>query len=364
MVSKAFMRATYHRKLEEIARADDLDLTLITPVSWRDGKSLIRLERSRGQGYAVQVTPLVFNGAFHLHFYPRLAGLLRSLRPDVVHLDEEPYNLATWLGLRAARGVGARCLFFTWQDLYKRYPFPFSKFEADNYQAVQGAIAGIPDAQDVLRKKGFQRPIWVIPQFGTDPELFRPLERRAQGCYTIGYVGRLVHAKGIDLLLRAARMLPGTYRVLLVGSGEERAALEQLAVELGMSERVEFCGDLASHDVPGLLNQLDVLVLPSRTTPAWREQFGRVLIEAMACGVPVIGSSSGQIPYVIGTAGLIFREGDWSALAEHLRALQGDRELRRRLGEDGRQRVLENFTQRQIAAQTVAAYRALGATRP
>ncbi|HVB96804.1 MAG TPA: glycosyltransferase family 4 protein [Chloroflexota bacterium] len=364
VVSKAFMRATYHRKLEEMARADRLELTLITPASWREGTSQVGLEQSSGRGYAVRVTPILFNGAFHWHFYPRLAGLLRELRPDVVQLDEEPYNLATWLGMRAARAVGASRLFFTWQDLYKRYPFPFSRLEADNYRLCDGAIAGIPDASDVLRQKGFKKSIWVIPQFGTDPDVFCPRDRQGEDLFRIGYVGRLVAAKGVDLLLHAARLLPGRWQMLLVGSGEERAALERLAADLDLSDRVEFRGDVASSKIPTLMNQLDVLVLPSRSTPAWREQFGRVLIEAMASGVPVVGSSSGQIPYVIGEAGLIFPEGNTAALAEHLIALQQDRERRRDLGERGRQRVLDNFTQQRVAEQTVAVYRAIVNAKP
>ncbi|HUX88880.1 MAG TPA: glycosyltransferase family 4 protein [Chloroflexota bacterium] len=364
IVSKAFMRATYHRKLEEMARTGGLDLTLLTPASWRDGKIRVGLEKSSGFGYAVRVTPILFNGAFHWHFYPRLASLLRELRPDVVHVDEEPYNLATWLGMRAARGINAARLFFTWQDLYKRYPLPFSRLEADSYCLCDGAIAGIPDAGDVLRKKGFKKPIWIIPQFGTDPDVFCPRDRQVDDVFRIGYVGRLVSAKGIDLLLRAARELPGRWHVQLVGSGEARGALERLATDLDLSDRVEFRGDVPSGAIPALMNQLDVLVLPSRTTPAWREQFGRVLIEAMASGVAVVGSSSGQIPYVIGEAGLIFPEGNESALAEQLSVLQRDSELRRDLAERGRRRVLDNFTQQKVAEQTVAVYRALVNAKP
>jgi len=102
-----------------------------------------------------------------------------------------------------------------------------------------------------------------------------------------------------------------------------------------------------------------VLVVPSRTRPNWKEQFGRVIVEAMACGVPVIGSSSGAIPDVIGDAGLIVPEGDRAALAGALRGLMSDPDRRRDLAERGRARVLARYTQAQVAAQTVDVYRSM-----
>jgi glycosyltransferase involved in cell wall biosynthesis len=98
-------------------------------------------------------------------------------------------------------------------------------------------------------------------------------------------------------------------------------------------------------------------VLPSRTRPNWKEQFGRALVEAMACEVPVVGSDSGEIPNVIGDAGLVFPEGDVAALAGHLRRLQDSQDMRRDLGRRGRARVLDRFTQARVAEQTYQLYR-------
>jgi glycosyltransferase involved in cell wall biosynthesis len=109
--------------------------------------------------------------------------------------------------------------------------------------------------------------------------------------------------------------------------------------------------------MPAYYGQLDVLVVPSRALPNWKEQFGRVLVEAMACGVPVIGSDSGEIPNVIADAGLVFPENDVAGLRSHLLELQQRPELRRELSQRGRQRVLDHYTQAQIAAQTVRVYR-------
>lgn len=358
IVSKALVRGTYQRVLEELVRLHDVELTVISPPSWKEGKSVLPLERRFTRGYELLVTPIVFNGRYHLHFYPRLAGLLRKLQPELVHVDEEPYNLATWLALRAARGCGARRLFYTWQNIYRTLPLPFAAIEQANYDLADGAIAANADAEAVLRRKGFKPPIWIIPP-GVDPELYRPALPGSGDEFRVGYIGRLVPEKGVDLLLRACRSLAGAWRLAIVGEGEQRGALERLADELGERDRVSFSGSVASTEVADLLHDLDVVVLPSRSLPNWREQFGRILMEAMACEIPVVGSTCGEIPQVIGDAGLVFPEGDANALTTCLVTLQSDPELRRRLGQAGRARVLERFTHRNVAEHTLIVYRAI-----
>ncbi len=361
IVSKALVVAAYRRKLQELARQPDVELTAIVPPGWREGRRYLPLECATAEGYRLIVAPMVFNGQHHLHFYPTLGRLLDALRPDVLHVDEEPYNLATWHGLRAGAHVGARGLFFTWQNLYRRYPWPFSYFERASYRLSSYAIAGNQSAVAVLRRKGFQGPIRVIPQFGIDPELFAPAEaqmgRRASE-FVIGFAGRLVPEKGIAILLRACAALPFRgWTLHLLGNGPHQARFAALAQQLGIGDRVRFWGHLPSMQVADFYRALDVLVLPSLSRPNWIEQFGRVLIEAMACGVPVIGSDSGEIPYVIGDAGLIFPEGDAAALAELLASLAQSPERRAALAAQGRARVLAHFTQAQVAADTARVYR-------
>jgi glycosyltransferase involved in cell wall biosynthesis len=358
LVSKTHVRGASQRTLEELVNLGDVDLTVISPPSWREGTTTLPLERRYTRGYELLVTPIVLNGHYHVYYYPKLAAHLRRLRPDLVHVDEEPYNLATWLAFRAAHAAGAPGLFYTWQNLHRVVPFPFSRIEQLNYRHARAAIAANTDAADVLRRKHFARPIWIIPP-GLDPELYVPTTALPSNVFQVGYVGRLVKEKGVDLLIRGCASLADPWQLTLVGDGEERSALEKLAEVVGVRDRVNFVGRVASTDVPLVLQRLSVLVLPSRSLPNWREQFGRVLLEAMACAVPVVGSSSGEIPRVIGDAGLVFPENDASALAVQLKALQGDRDRCQRLGWRGRERVLSQFTLRSVAAQTLAVYRTL-----
>ena len=361
MISKACLVGAYQRKLEEIARCPDIALTVIVPPEWREpGGTVVCLEHTHVTGYELLVEPMAFNGHFHFHFYPRLARQLTRVHPHIVHIDEEPYNLATFHAMWLARRHGARTLFFTWQNLYRRYPFPFNWLERYNLRHASFGIAGNHEAVKVWRAKGYVGPMAVIPQFGVDPELFKPESKQdlgeerglAIGCV----VARLVEEKGVDVLLRAAAGLPGVWRVYILGTGPQRQPLQNLARELGLADRVVFDNPIPSTQIPAYLTGLDVLVLPSRTRPNWKEQFGRVLIEAMACGVPVVGSTCGEIPQVIGDAGLIFPEDDADALRSTLLRLQRDDKLRQELAARGRARVLTHYTQKQVAAATVQVY--------
>jgi glycosyltransferase involved in cell wall biosynthesis len=359
MLSKACLVGAYQTKLEAIARHPDVELVTIVPPSWDDPRGPVALERRFTQGYDLLVDPIRFNGHYHTYYFPTLPRRLADFRPDVVHIDEEPYNLATWLAMRQSRAAGAKTLFFSWQNLERRYPPPFNLIERQVLDGVDYAIMGNQEAVRVWQAKGYRGPQRVIPQFGVDPTLFSPPPARDPGrAFIIGSANRrLVPEKGVDLLLRAAADLPGVWRLHIAGDGPALPELRRLAAELGIAARVHFDGPLPSDQVATYLRDLDALVLTSRTLPNWKEQFGRVLVEAMACGVPVIGSRSGEIPHVIGDAGLTVPEEDIDALRNGLLQLMQDDALRQELGRRGRRRVLERYTQEQIAAETVGVYR-------
>ncbi len=361
MLCKACVVGAYQRKLEEIAAFSDIDLIVLVPPHWRERNNRQELERAYTRGYTLKTIPIVFSGAHHIHFFPTLKGELKRLKPDIFHIDEEPYNLSTWLSVRYARAQRVPSLFFTWQNLYRRYPFPFSSFERYVYRHVAFAIAGNQGALRVLRKKGYRGPARVIPQFGVDPYHFCPAPdpKNDQRPFTIGFAGRLVPEKGVDVLFRAAAELRGKWELHIVGEGPEKPALQRLAEELSIAQRVRWMPRVSSVKMPDVYRALDVLVLPSRSRPNWIEQFGRVLIEAMACEVPVVGSTCGEIPRVIGEAGLIFPEGDAATLRSQLQMLMEDAKLRATLGRRGRERVLARFTHRRVAEETVAVYRHL-----
>jgi glycosyltransferase involved in cell wall biosynthesis len=364
MISKALVAGTSQRKLEEIAKLPDVELTLVTPSYWQsdDGSKQV-LERLYTSGYQMIETPIKLNGNFHLHYYPQLKRIMREVQPDIVHIDEEPYNLATYLATRLAQPYNARVLFFTWQNLYRDYPPPFRQMELHNYKHAAAAIAGNRDASEVLRRKGYIGPIQIIPQFGFDTDIYKRstprIPRQTGDPFIIGFIGRLKEEKGLPLIVDALTMLPDYCRAVFVGNGPMKTALTEQAARLGVAERVIFKPGVPTYQVPHEIEQWDVHVLPSLTRANWIEQFGRTLAEAMSCETPVIGSSSGEIPYVIGDAGLIFKEGDAHELSTCIQKLLADPSLYADLAKRGRQRVLDNYTQKQIAQQTYQVYKSI-----
>jgi glycosyltransferase involved in cell wall biosynthesis len=364
LLSKALVNDAYRRKCDELASFPDLDLTVIVPPSWREiGAWETRLERSEAAGYRLVVTPIAFNGHHHVHLYPRLGRVLKRLRPDVFHVDEEPFNLATFHAMWLGRRSGAKLAFWAAATIDRRLPPPFSLFQRATFAWSARAFAGTCAAEAVLRARGYAKSIDVIPQLGVDPDLFRPAEGNLAKPFTIGYLGRLVEAKGVHVLLRAAARLRGDWRVSIVGKGDDRRRLEALTDAEGLAERVDFVPPVVPTRVPDILRKFHVLAVPSLTTPTWKEQFGRVIIEAMACRVPVVGSDSGEIPHVVGDAGIIVPEGDVAALAAAIQRLMDDPDERDRLAGAGRRHVLERYTQRAAAVRYYEAYRQLAADR-
>jgi glycosyltransferase involved in cell wall biosynthesis len=400
ILSKALVVGAYQRKLEELACLG-IELTALVPASWYEPRiGRLRLERRYTSGYRLEALPIALNGQHHLHWYPTLGRVLRRLRPEVLHIDEESFNLATFQAMRLGVALGARCCFYNYANIDRYYPPPFNLFERYNLRHAAHALACNQEAAAIIRRHGYTGPLTIVPQFGVDPELFSPQGRgqgtgnrgqgtgnreqgtgnrgqgtgdRGQGerspqpsalspqpsAFTIGYLGRLVPEKGLLDLIAALAGLPPHVNLRLIGDGSQREALKRRIDELKLTSRVAILPAVASTAVPEALRALDVLVLPSRTTASWKEQFGRVLIEAMSCGVPVVGSSSGEIPHVIGAAGLIFAEGDVAALRTVLARLVTDGALRSELAQRGRRRVLDHFTQAAIARRHYEVYQAM-----
>ncbi|MGI8912177.1 MAG: glycosyltransferase family 4 protein [Chloroflexota bacterium] len=359
MVSKALVVGTYQRKLEELAALPGVELLAVVPPAWREGVHTLRYEPLFRHGYETVLLPMALNGHYHLHFYPRLRSVIRRFRPDIIHLDEEPADMVAFQCVALAGQ--ARLIFFTWQNLLRRVPPPFSLIQRRTFQRASLALCGNQDAVGVLRAKGYTGPTRIVPQFGFDTDLFG---YHAKTClpdqpFLIGAAGRLVPEKGMDLVLRAAALLDVAWRLEIAGDGPELAALRRQAAALGVADRVCFLGRRPSAAMPALLQRWDVLVMASRSRPNWKEQFGRAAVEAMSCGTPVVVARSAELPNVVGDAGLSFPEDDLPALVDCLNQLAASPQLCSQLGAAGRSRVLAHFTQRAVATATYAAYQAV-----
>ena len=339
-----------NRKLWEcLGRDGDFELTVLAPPRHRAALRDHELEQTPHCSY--RLTPArtwLSRNRFsnHLHFYrEKVRRVLRDGPPDVVFVQEEPWTVSVQQVV-LLRDRRSRILFHTAQNQVKRYPFPFNVFRRNALRVSDAAAAVCEEAAEVLRRQGYRKPIHLLP-LGVDTELLVPSPARRErwrgrlglSGFVVGYMGRLTAAKGIFDLLGALARLDSGFRLMLVGEGPDREALLRCARQLGLEQRVTMVGVVSHSQVPSVLPAMDVLVLASHTTRAWKEQFGRVLIEAMACGVPVVGSSSAEIPRTIGEAGLVFPEKDAAALAEVLARLRSSPQLRRELVRKGTRRA-------------------------
>ncbi|RMF25641.1 MAG: glycosyltransferase, partial [Cyanobacteria bacterium J083] len=254
--------------------------------------------------------------------------------------------------------------------------FPISVLENYNLNNTDGLVAGNQDAADILRDNGYTGAVKVMPQLGVDEQLFSPqsqpelaeqLGLTAEE-FIIGFIGRFVPEKGLLTLIKALTQIKHLpWKLLLLGRGELEAKILAEAELAGIRNRVNIIPSVPHEQVPEYINLMDTLVLPSQTTyefktltaVGWKEQFGHVLIEAMACKVPVVGSDSGEIPNVIGEAGLVFPEQDATALSQCLSSLIEQPNFAKSLGEAGYERVMENYTNLALAKQQLDFYREL-----
>jgi L-malate glycosyltransferase len=308
---------------------------------------------------------------------PPLRALLARWSPDLLHA-----HYASGYGTTMARSGYAPTLLSVWgSDVYDfPYEAAWKGWLLRRNLRSAGAIASTSEAmaRQVRKLVPSIGPIAITP-FGVDCARFAPdPSRRTPGTLTVGIVKTLAPKYGVDLLLRAfagltadaaVQAMDVPCRLLVVGDGPDRAALEALAAALGIAARTTFSGAVAHADVPSWLNRFDVCAAPSRLDS---ESFGVAVVEASACALPVVVSDAGGLPEVVsdGSTGIVVPRGDVPALQAALKTLLLDAALRERLGRAGRVHVEAHYewdgcvdAMERCYAQLLAAPAARGAAR-
>ncbi|WP_422931953.1 glycosyltransferase family 4 protein [Singulisphaera sp. PoT] len=364
MVGHSYVVTLNRRLCQEVALAGgpELDVTVAAPASFQGDLGPIQLESPENEPFKLVGIPTSLSKIPHVFSYGRaLKKLLQGQRWDIVHVWEEPYifagaQLAWWTPPRST------LIYSSFQNQPKKYPPPFNLFERYCLKRAAGWTAfGDTVAHNLKDRPGYrERPSRTIP-VGVDLDVFQPdamarqrvlasLGWKEEGPPIIGYLGRFVPQKGLPMLMRVLNRLdPTTWRAMIVGGGAMEAELREWASRFGDS--VKIVTGVNHDEVPAHLNAMDLLVAPSQTTPAWREQFGRMLVEAMGVGVPIVASDSGEIPNVVSNAGLIIPEADESAWVIALQRLLQNRAQRHELRVRGRTRAKETFAWPTVAQQ-------------
>ena len=344
-----------------LARNPSIDLTLAAPTFHYGDLRRIHLEKRHDPAYRIVALDARMTSRNHIFWYAHrpLRRLITEGDFDIVHAWEEPYTYSGYQIARATRGTNSKFVFLSLQNIMKRYPWPFRHFERETVRHADAWIAGGHLVREAMVAKGFPEDTARVIPLAVDTSAFTPptaaekhsvLEELGLSPPVIGFVGRLVQEKGLSVLMEALERIELPWSLLALGSGPYKEVLEEWANIHGFGDRVQV--RFALHeDVPRYLAATDVLVAPSQTLPNWKEQFGRMLVEAFACRVPVIGSDSGEIPFVIGEAGVVVPEADTHQWRDAIADLLTDDAKRERLATAGYRRAMTCFSVDRVADQ-------------
>ncbi len=223
-----------------------------------------------------------------------LSRVIADVQPDVLDIHEEPYSVAArqWL---AAAPPELPVVMYTAQNIDKRLPPPFARYEQQAHRRVAALYPCSAQAASVARGKGFSGHIEVLP-LGYDETVFRSGSQQADPEIVLSLVGRLVPEKGV---LDAVRVLAAANatrpsRLLVVGQGPEEQTALDLAASLGIGDRLEILPWQPAEQLAAIYRRTHVVLVPSRPTETWVEQFGRVIIEvpAQASGAVVADTAA------------------------------------------------------------------------
>ena len=362
-IGHSFVVAMNRAILRELARSGEFEITVAAPRFYCGDLRPLDLEPEPA-GSALRVLGLSAYWTRWVHLFRYDQGELERLIADgefdVVHAWEEPYVVS---GFQVARALGkssARFCFRTAQNNIKNYPLPFSYFEREVVRRAQAWIAGGHLVYDAMKEKGFPAAQGRVLTLGVDTTAFKPFTESQRSSVqselglrgpVVGFLGRLTKTKGVGVLLRAMERVDPKqeWSLFFIGSGPMEKRIRKWAADRGYSDRVRV--RLLRHDeVPQFLPAVDLLVAPSQTSWNWREQFGRMTIEAFASGVPVIASDSGEIPRIVGAAGRIVSESDIRGWTRCIEELLSNSELRASFVTKGLERA-ELYSCRVIAPE-------------
>lgn len=356
IVGSTYINPTRRGKLRELAGLG-CAVAAAVPEHWHQPVTGSTLTATWGDDAGVRIVPVRVRklpGRYGGMAWDRgtLRKLLRDFRPDLVQIEEEPVSQVAAVTTRIADRLKIPSILFSAETIAREYRVSQRWRRRRSLGRARGFIGGSRPALNLLTREHTGRPATVIHQIGVGiPRLLTPVPHRG---FTIGFTGRLVPERGLDLLLRACVQIHGAWELLVVGSGPAQEELEALAERLGVASRVTWAGALPADDLDMVWPRLDCLVAPSRTTREWSEPYGRAVMQAMGYGVPIIGSSSGVLPEVIGPAGLVVPEEDVAALADAIGQLLASPERRQEMAQTGRRRVMNEFVDAAIARKTHA----------
>lgn len=313
-------------------------VTIALPGGMADTDGALRLAPIPVSGPATDPARLRWQGR-------ALRRLLNDVRPDLVHVDEEPGSPSAMTAVREAERLGVPSVVFSWQSLPRDRGFFERRRYAGTLSRVRGAVGGNHLATALLADAAPQAVVITLPQSGIH---VGPAPVRVHSeTLRLAFVGRLVPERSADRLLKACGHLMGPWTLVMAGTGPEQEGLEELGQKLGLAARTRWRGVLSRAQVEALWSEVDCLVVPSCSTATWTEQWAPVLVEAMAHEVACVVAAEGALPEIVGDAGIVVDTDEELLVALQELVIAPDRRVA--LGQAARRRVLEHFVDSAVA---------------
>lgn len=403
-VSHTYVVGVNQGKLDAIASLDEVEVSLLAPKRWKalQWNKILDLENPYPK---IQLYPnkVLFSGKAGAYLYSPFA-ILRAIldfRPDIIQVEQEVFSLSGFEVALCSRLLNKPVVFFGWENMDRKLSLFRHLIRKFILNTTKSVIAGNCEGAELVKKWGYSGPVEVMPQMGVDTKLFTPRENKQNNSklnnlkennstlgnptlknskladsklkdsklkdsklknseFCIGFLGRLSYHKGIDILIDAAQIMRNegyTFQIRLCGTGSDKPIFVEQAQKLGVDEFIIWQDGVRHDEVPMEICKFDVLVLPSRTVETWKEQFGHVLIEAMATGIPVVGSTCGEIPNVIGRKDLVFPEGNAQELAAILKRLISQPSWYSEVADYSLKRVHQYYSHERIAQRLIELWR-------
>jgi glycosyltransferase involved in cell wall biosynthesis len=386
IISHAYVYTPYREKIEALAKYQDLNITLITPeFGLEGGGQKVYTTPYQGKSYKHIILSGYFTGKLNFFIFKNLKRTLQSLNPDIILLEEEywtqiaaqvTYITKKFLPTTKLILLSQENICHIWENEAKSI---YQKFRYSSFRLIEKFIIPKLDAlvfqfpevwkdfeQRMLELK-FKGIKGTFPQLGVDYEKFStPIKNTKldeikqnlniqENDFVYGYIGRITQEKGVeDLIYALAGWNKPNTKVLLIGNGHKQylELLSQLIDKLNLNNIIHIHPAISFEDIPAYFQILDISILLSHTTPIWKEQFGRVLVESMAAGTPVIGSDSGAIPLVIDKVGYIVLEKDILSIREALIEAYTNELKYSKMSKSSKKRVEKEFSYQAIAEKT------------
>lgn len=351
----------YQELIDQIAinlNSQDIDVFLITPDVYKE-KIITNAQDYPNKKFNHIKLKTVFgkSGRQHAYFYFGLKSVIKNIRPNVIFCMEEPNSIVSVQINHIAKKYSVRVILWSALNQYRdyskyplydirRYLYPLClKYNFDKSFAINALDESV---KNVLLKKNYQKEIYVNNTFGVNHFFFKKPTLNLGDKLRVIFVGVLEKYKGVNFLISAVKNC--NVELNIIGDGSERDTLQEMSKEGNIS----FHGFKDQYDVKELISYSDILVLPSVPIDGYLEQFGRVLIEAMACGLCVMGSNIGGIPNVIGDSGFLFEHSNAEEISKLITKLDQDRNELFAYKNRAYQRALSTYSYHSVANDVVS----------